>query len=103
MRLADINPITGREWSAGTRRRVGAWSFSDGYTADGIAARYIWHYSTLMVVLERDLLSPSVWHVCPHSLGWGSVSDQNGCNKAVRGALGGWYYSRKGGAKWEVR
>lgn len=103
MKLADMNPMTGREFDAGTRCKVGAWSFSDGFTADGIAARYIWHYSTLMVSLERDLLCPSVWYVVPWSLGHGSVSDQNGCNKAVRGAVGGWYYSRKGGAQWVRR
>jgi hypothetical protein len=30
------------------------------------------------------------------NVGWGSVSDQNGMNKILRGT--GWYYSRKGGA-----
>lgn len=105
MRLADINPMTGRAFAAGTRRTVGAWSFSDGFSDDGFPVRYVWHYHTKMLVFNSVYAVPnrySEWDVDPISLGWGSVSDQQGCNRII-GATSGWYYSRKGGAAWVVR
>lgn len=105
MRLAEINPMTGREFKAGTRRSVGAWSFSDGFTDGGFPVRYVWHYSTLMLVFDSVYAVPTRgtgWDVNPMSLGGGSGSDQQGCNRII-GTTSPWYYSRKGGAAWELR
>lgn len=111
MRQAEINPTTGRAWVRGTHRTVGSWSFSDetylrhddtfDRTVVG-AVRLVWHYSTLMGVFLADSAATPIFRWEPNSIGWGSVSDQQGCNKIVQG-MGGWYYSRKGGAKWVQR
>lgn len=63
---------------------------SDTYT--------LWHYSTPMLSWRDTGYGVDVLHL---STGHGSVSDQNGMNKAFR-ALGiRYYFSRKGGSSIE--
>lgn len=57
----------------------------------------LYHYSTCMLVW--NLHDPCDPEVLDYSLGWGSVSDQGGMNRAFE-ALGiPRYFSRKGGAE----
>lgn len=105
MKLADMNPSTGRAFDAQSYRKVGNWAWRDGWDYEGMPVRYVWHYSTLMFEFVGDNEVPwrvGEWRVRPHSLGYGSVSDQQGCNRII-GAAGDLYYSRKGGSRWVQR
>ena len=100
MRQSELNPITGREFRSGKVHRAGNWVAVD--STDPFVApsrREIRHHGTLLGFFEFDGVT---WFWVPVSTGWGSASDQQGCNKVVAG-LGGWYYSRKGGAEWVKR
>ena len=55
----------------------------------------LWHYSTKMLVWDSD--NPTV--PLYYDIGNGSVSDQNGMNKAFRELGMPYYYSRAGGAE----
>jgi hypothetical protein len=62
----------------------------------------LWHYGTLMLEWEHNSNS-SKPHVVQAHVGWGSVSDQQGMNKAFN-ALGlPHYFVRKDGARIEDR
>lgn len=109
MKLADINPQR-TAWVRGRGRKVGNWSFADetyswvdedGRTVVG-AARWVYHYGTLMGIFMAQRASTPIFKFDPCSVGWGSVSDQQGMNRIVNG-MGGWYFSRAGGAKWVQR
>jgi len=111
MKLSDIDPkVTSFRW--GQDRTVGRWSFVDliwfrtlDDTTDRCELREVRHYGTLMGNFVRFAplagpMSPNggEWVFEPVSTGWGSVSDQQGMNKMLRGY--GWYYSRAGGARY---
>lgn len=70
-----------------------------GITGDGPALRGLWHHGTLMMVWRIN--EPSDERFLNLNLGWGSVSDQNGCNIVARKLGIPWYYSRAGGAAWQ--
>ena len=99
MKLADIDPRV-TEWIEGREIKVGAWSFHDliqPCVGGTFAVRYVYHYATRMGVFVYD---SGRWDFSPISTGWGSVSDQGGMNRMLKGY--GWYYSRKGGARYEL-
>lgn len=110
MKLADINPQR-TAWVRGRSRKVASWQFSDetfhwydegtGRTILG-AVRYVWHYETYMGRFVAPYAITPLFDWEPFSVGWGSVSDQQGMNRIVNG-MGGWYFSRAGGAKWVRR
>lgn len=95
MKLADISPIHGVAFKDGKHRTVGNWSYWDHVSEYGYNVRVVFHYSTTMGKFVGDRHN-GTWAFQPISTGWGSVSDQGGMNKIIRGT--GWYYSRKGGA-----
>lgn len=80
------------------RVSFGNWQLQDDdfVYGDGTVShyRYIWHYDTIMGYYFRahDGLS---WSFGCGSIGHGSVSDQNGMNRLMRGY--GWRYLRSGG------
>ena len=55
----------------------GAWRVSDEFRLSGPRAKVLWHYGTAMLDWE-----PGGENVRLLSLGWGSVSDQNGLQRA---------------------
>ena len=87
MKLADIGDLTTFR-SSGKVRTVGRWSFYDNDNTE----RVVYHYGTEM---GRFAMEDSVWYFVPTSVGWGSVSDQQGMNKILSGF--GWVYRRNGG------
>lgn len=100
MRIAQLDPRV-TEWRDDQRLRAGAWSahdFTDIGKVGGltIRCRAVFHYTTRMVTFER-WGDEAEWLLMEVNLGHGSVSDQGGVNKLVRGY--GAYYSRKGGAQ----
>lgn len=96
MKVADINPIHGVDWKEGQTRKASTWTMVDSVHCHHLPIREVFHYSTLM---GRFVKVNDSWGFEPISIGWGSVSDQKGINQMVDG-LGGWYYSRKGGAEY---
>lgn len=99
MKLADIDPRV-TEWFEGRSRKVGAWSYSDSISpfmpgCGSYTVRHVYHYGTCMGVFAYSCGS---WEFAPISTGWGSVSDQGGMNKILKGY--GWYYRRAGGAEY---
>jgi len=91
MKLADIGYF-GTYGAVSTREvRVGNWSYFDRLGEDG-DERIVYHYGTEM---GRFALADNVWYFVPTSVGWGSVSDQQGMNKIL--ANYGWRYRRNGG------
>lgn len=77
--------------------KAGAWSRSLMPDAPGKPNGRVgvYHYSTLMATWHPD--DPRGTFV-PVSVGWGSVSDQQGMNQIMRALGVDWYYVRKGGA-----
>lgn len=79
----------------GTEGVAGAWRTERVYIHGARVAR-LYHYGTMM--LQWDIDFPKSSDKLDWSIGWGSVSDQNGMNTAFR-ALGlPYYYSRRRGA-----
>jgi len=102
VKLADMNPASGVAHKGhDVLRNVGAWSFYDYVDSDGMLVRAVSHYHTVMGRF-RGTEDGVCWCWLPESVGWGSVSDQQGCNRIVAG-LGGWYFQRAGGSKWVQR
>lgn len=92
MKLAYINPVESGAWfKDGRCRKVGAWTYTDVVDSNGMH-RFVAHHGTIMG--EFVSLSGLVWGFAPLSIGWGSVSDQNGMNKIMPS---GWRYRRNGG------
>ena len=91
MSLEDLIRRTNEEKGAGG---AGAWSTRINREL-GIGSLY--HYSTRM--LQWELGNPGNPDVLDWSLGRGSVSDQQGMNKAFRVLGLPYYYSRSGGAE----
>jgi hypothetical protein len=89
MKLADIGDLTTFR-SSGKVRKVSSWSFYDNDNLE----RTVYHYGTEM---GRFYYEPSsaLWEFLPISVGWGSVSDQQGMNKIL--ANYNWRYRRNGG------
>lgn len=88
MSIRDIIRTAGAK--AGTRT-AGAWRVETG---EGRCTLY--HYGTAMLTWNpADARDESV---LDYSLGWGSVSDQNGMNTAFRILDLPLYFSRAGGA-----
>lgn len=75
---------------------AGAWRIERVYIHGARVAR-LYHYSTLM--LQWDIDFPHGSDKLDWSLGWGSVSDQQGMNVAFRELGLPYYYSRRQGAK----
>jgi len=109
MKISDMRP-TVKSWEYdGKVHKVGHWSYRDGWTTVGLVPRQIrtvWHYNMAMVTfVNRGEDHAPVWHVIPETIGWGSVSDQQGCNKLtdgfrdLRGRLV--VFRRAGGARWD--
>lgn len=74
---------------------AGAWRVERD-ELDGETVCHLYHYSTKMLSWRES--EPTDETILDYSLGWGSVSDQNGMNTAFR-ALGiPLYFSRAGGA-----
>lgn len=94
MRQEQMNPETGLVFRpAGRNVKVGNWSIRD-VRLDGLDERYVYHYETLMGGFTR-VHGLDTWEFVPVSVGHGSVSDQNGVNRILRGT--GWNYRRNGG------
>lgn len=88
------------EWTTdpmrrGFNRSAGAWSIAIVYIHGARVAR-LYHHGTMMLAWDIDF--PQSSDKLDWSLGWGSVSDQNGMNVAFRVLDLPYYYSRKGGA-----
>lgn len=104
MKRSDISPIHGVDWKEGQSRKASSWIMVDGVNHNplgnpGCQIREVFHYSTLMGRFVREVDTEGNvgrWEFQPISIGWGSVSDQQGMNDILRGCSG-WYYSRKGG------
>lgn len=62
---------------------------------DEFTVCHLYHYSTKMLSWRDDY--PIDEDVLDYSIGWGSVSDQNGMNQAFRILGIPLYFSRKGG------
>jgi len=112
MKLALIGDFIATPWRYGRRVTVGNWAFQDSAhtpnptpederlsalsplngTARG-EIRSVWHHGTLMGSFR--LTKQGEWEFTPISRGWGSVSDQQGMNKILKGF--GWVYRRNGG------
>jgi hypothetical protein len=95
MKLADIGDLSTFR-SCGKVRKVGAWSYYDNDDFQ----RVVYHYGTEMgrfywESYTAEDAEDAVWHFFPTSVGWGSVSDQQGMNKIL--ANHGWRYRRNGG------
>ena len=92
MKLADIGDLF--TFGDSLRpRKVSTWSYWDTMDSDGMA-RVVYHYGTEMGQFHYEN-SDSVWYFVPTSVGWGSVSDQQGMNKILQNF--GWRYRRNGG------
>ena len=107
MKQSQMNPVKGRAFHAdggcaGRRTTVGTWAMIDYISGVGLPVRVIEHYGTVMGRFVGSHRTTPLWTFEPASVGWGSVSDQQGMNKIVQG-MGGWYYSRRGGAEWVQR
>lgn len=81
--------------TAGDAGVAGAWRTERVYIHGARVAR-LYHHGTMM--LQWDIDFPQGSDKLDWSLGWGSVSDQNGMNTAFRVLGLPYYYSRKGGA-----
>ena len=91
MKLQAIHPSK-TEHKAGTRKKVGKWSFVDDIDTDGNTRRLVRHHDTIM---GEFVDTPQWgWTFQPWSIGWGSASDQQGMNKITNGE---WTYLRNGG------
>jgi hypothetical protein len=79
--------------------KAGAWStrVEGGPCVGDKTVAELYHYSTLM--LTWTVGDPDDSEVLDWSLGWGSVSDQQGMNKAFRILGLPYYFSRSGGAE----
>ena len=93
--------IRNRKGSAGSSR---AWSVRYlGTNEEGTSTYQLKHYSTVMLTWEdypaRDGQSVAVSVAVEWSEGHGSVSDQNGMNKAFRVLNLPFYFSRRGGSQ----
>jgi len=99
MKLADIGDLTTFR-SSGKIRTVGRWSFYDNDNTEFPkvpSERVVYHYGTEMgrFVNCHEYRHLDSWYFVPTSVGWGSVSDQQGMNKILSGF--GWVYRRNGG------
>lgn len=92
MKLADIGDLTTFR-SSGKVRKVGRWSFYDNDNTE----RVVYHYGTEMgrFVNHHEYRHLDSWYFVPTSVGWGSVSDQQGMNKILKGFR--MVYRRNGG------
>ncbi len=94
MKLAEINPSYsgyGKPFKDGKNRKVGQWGYYDFWSDDKMI-RVVSHHGT---VLGRFVsVTGYEWGFSPVSVGWGSVSDQNGMNKIMPN---GWKFRRNGG------
>ena len=105
MKLEDINPNTGLVFRPkGRNLNIGNWSIVDAVDCDGIEFRQVFHYGTLMgewyrlvpnYTTNQGANEHEVFQFAPLSTGHGSVSDQQGMNRIVRGS--GWRFLRSGG------
>ena len=77
----------------GTAGKAGAWRTERVYI-DGARVARLYHHGTMM--LQWDIDFPLSSDKLDWSLGWGSVSDQNGMNTAFAVLGLPYYFSRKG-------
>lgn len=78
------------------RGRAGAWSVYRDIRDEFTVCR-LYHYSTMMLQWRDDYPIDPDW--LDYSIGWGSVSDQGGMNRAFRELGIPLYFSRSGGAE----
>lgn len=73
------------DWQEGQMLSAHNWSAEDWTDTEGNSRRTVYHYSTRMVEFVQ-LSWMTDWSVDEDtiSLGWGSVSDQNGMNNLIR-------------------
>lgn len=85
MKIADMSP-TVTAFRDGRARRVNdSWRMIDfRYADDGRPVRLVYHYGTRMGQFVGSHPTTPIWEFQPISVGWGSVSDQNGMNKILR-------------------
>lgn len=98
MRIADMGDMGTHK--AGKTVRVGKWHYVDGVQPNGdpsVRLRYVYHYGTCMAVLITGLIHGGEVGFVPYTMGWGSVSDQNGMNAILRRAGVPLVYRRNGG------
>jgi hypothetical protein len=90
MKLSDIGNLD--NFGLSTRlRKVGNWSYRDTIDSSGMQ-RLVYHHGTEMAFFLNE---GDGWSFFPSSVGWGSVSDQQGMNKIA--ANYGWRYIRRNG------
>jgi len=97
-----------RPWIDGQSIKMGNWAMRDGWRDSSTKVRYVYHYTTLMGWFEQQ--QNDSWTFEPYSIGHGSASDQHGMNKIMSARYFtptrtmltnyGWYYSRRGGARY---
>jgi hypothetical protein len=85
--MASIADIVNRG-----KGKAGAWEVRPS----GENRQTLFHYSTAMLSWVED---GREMYVDGYSLGWGSVSDQNGMNTAFKVLGAPYYYQRAGGAQ----
>jgi hypothetical protein len=73
--------VTIKEIVRNGRGKSHAWKVTEEKTDWGTICT-LWHYSTKMLVWLRESPANTLW--LDYSVGWGSVSDQNGMNTAFR-------------------
>lgn len=98
MRIADMGNMATHK--AGRSVRVGNWHYVDGYEANGdesVTLRYVYHRGTCMGVLVGNVRTGAEVGFVSYTMGWGSVSDQNGMNAVLRRAGVPLVYRRNGG------
>ena len=88
MRIADLDPMTGKDWNAGDYMpqavdrefKCGHWTAHDYCVGPGhIRFRDVYHYGTMMVRYAYT----DHWFVNRVTIGHGTVSDQGGVNALV--------------------
>lgn len=104
MRIADMGDMSTHR--AGRTVRCGNWHHIDGVEANGdpsVILRYVYHRGTCMGVLVADEAGWGRTEFVAYTMGWGSVSDQNGMNAILRRAGIPLVYRRNGGhARYEA-
>ena len=75
---------------------AGAWRVRTDYR-ESVEIKILYHYTTAMLKWRAD--NPADEDYLDYSTGWGSVSDQQGMNKAFRILGIPRYFSRAGGAE----
>jgi hypothetical protein len=85
--IHKLSPLA-TEWQEGRNLVASSWRTVDDVDMFGDKRRTVYHYDTVMG--EFIELNEGQWSLSPFTIGWGSVSDQNGMNtlfKSVDSAI----------------